>query len=234
MKKRNSLFILVILLAITTIALAQKGKAPSNESDNFKGYYLGATGSTNGWGGEVKYLFNKQFTVKSGYETLKLKYDFSFEENDVDYDATMDYKTGGFYLLGDFNYTRNLYISAGALFNQFKPGISGYATSGIQYGDITIPAEMVGEFTFTIKPGLTVSPYASLGARSFFGRQKRVMLNTEIGFYYMGPPEVEIEATGLIAPTADPAHGQKERFEKQIEQYKFYPVFKLTLAVKLF
>ena len=234
MKKRSLVFMFLLLLAIATTAVAQKEKSPSYESDNFKGYYLGATGSTNGWGGEVKYLFNKQFTVKSGYETLKLKYDFSFEENDVDYDATMDYKTGGFYLLGDFNYTRNLYISAGALFNQFKPGISGYATSGIQYGDITIPAEMVGEFTFTIKPGLTVSPYASLGARSFFGRQKRVMLNTEIGFYYMGPPEVEIEATGLIAPTADPAHGQKERFEKQIEQYKFYPVFKLTLAVKLF
>lgn len=234
MKKRNSLFTLVFLLAITTIAVAQERKASSYESDNFKGFYLGATGSTNGWGGEVKYLFNKQFTIKSGYETLKLKYDFSFEENDVDYDATMDYKTGGIYLLGDFNYTRNLYISAGALFNQFKPGISGYATSGIQYGDITIPAEMVGEFTFTIKPGLTVSPYASLGARSFFGKQKRVMLNTEIGFYYMGPPEVEIEATGLIAPTADPAHGQKERFEKQIEQYKFYPVFKLTLAVKIY
>lgn len=234
MKKRKSLFVLLFFLAATTIAVARERKAPSYESDNFKGYYLGATGSTNGWGGEVKYLFNKQFTVKSGYETLKLKYDFSFEENDVDYDATMDYKTGGIYLLGDFNYTRNLYISAGALFNQFKPGISGYATSGIQYGDITIPAEMVGEFTFTIKPGLTVSPYASLGARSFFGKQKRVMLNTEIGFYYMGPPEVEIEATGLIAPTADPAHGQKERLEKQIEQYKFYPVFKLTLAVKLF
>lgn len=234
MKKRSLLFMFLLLLTIAKTAVAQKGKAPTHESEDYKGLYLGITGSTNGWGGEVKYLFNKQFTVKSGYETLKLKYDFSFEENDVDYDAAMDYKTGGFYLLGDFNYTRNLYISAGALFNQFKPQISGYAVSGIQYGDITIPAEKVGEFTFTIKPGLTVSPYASLGARSFFGKQKRVMLNTEIGFYYMGPPEIEIEATGLIAPTADPAHGQKERLEKQIEQYKFYPVFKLTLAVKLF
>ena len=234
MKKRNSLFFFILFLVLTKIAVAQERSAPIYKSEDYKRLYLGISGSTNGLGGEVKFLLNKWFTVKSGYEILKLKYDFNFDENDVDYNAKFDYKTGGFYVLGDFNYTRNLYFTAGALFNQFKPGISGYAVSGIQYGDIIIPAEMVGEFTFTIKAGLTISPYISLGAQSFFGQQKRVTLNTEIGCYYMGPPDVEIEATGLLAPTADPAHGQKERFEKQIEQYKFYPVFKLTLAVKLF
>lgn len=234
MKNGNPLFMVLLFLVMSMVVLAQEENVTPVESENFKGLYVGATISTNGWGGEVKYLFNKRFTVKSGYEAIKLKYDFSFDENDIDYDASMDFKTGGIYLLGDFNYTRNLYISAGALFNKFQPEISGYAVSGFQYGDINIPAEMVGEFTFTIEPGLSVSPYASLGARAFFGKQKRVVLNTEIGCYYMGPPNIEIEASGLIAPTADPAHGQKERLEEQIEQFKFYPVLKLTLAVKLF
>lgn len=228
------MFLVLFFLVTSIIVVAQEEKVTNLESESFKGLYLGGTISTNGWGGEVKYQFNKRFTVKSGYEALKLKYNFSFDENDVDYEAIMDFKTGGIYLLGDFNYTRNLYISAGALFCRFNPEISGYAVSGFQYGDIHIPAEMVGKFTFTVEPGLSVSPYASLGARSFFGKQKRVVLNTEIGCYYMGPPNIEIEATGLIAPTADPAHGQKEKLEEQIEQYKFYPVFKLTLAVKLF
>ena len=50
----------------------------------------------------------------------------------------------------------------------------------------------------------------------------------------MGAPQVDIEATGLIAPTADPALGQEEMLEYQIEQYKFYPVLKMGIAIKLF
>jgi len=213
---------MVLLFLVTcSVAVAQEETVTTDNTENFKGFYVGGTISTNGWGGEVKYVFNKRFTIKSGYEAMKLKYDFSFQEDDIDYDAVMDFKTGGIYLFGDFNYTRNLYISAGALFNQFKPEISGHAVSGFQYGDIVLPAEMVGDFKITVNPGITVSPYASLGVRSFFGKQKRVALTTEIGCYYMGPPDIEIEATGLIAPTADPAHGQKEKLETQIEQYSF-------------
>ncbi len=226
---------MVLLFLMMSIAVeAQEEKETTANSENFKGLYVGATISTNGWGGEVKYQFNKRFTVKSGYETIKLKYDFSFQEDDIDYDAAMDFRSGGINLLGDFYYTRNLYISAGVLFNKFKPEISGQAVSGIQYGDIVIPAEMVGDFNIIVNPGIAVSPYASLGVRSFFGKQKRVMLNTEIGCYYTGPPDIEIEATGLIAPTDDPAHGQEEMLESQIEQYQFYPVLKFTLAIKLF
>jgi len=73
-----------------------------------------------------------------------------------------------------------------------------------------------------------------LGVRTFFGKHKTVLWTTEIGSFYMGAPEVSLEATGLIAPTADPAHGQKQALENQIEQYKFYPVIKIGLAIKLF
>lgn len=227
-----SLFLL--LLFASTRMQAQEEEKISYSLEEYKGLYLGAIGSTNGWGGEIKYLFNKRFTVRTGYETLNFTYNFDFDENEVDYKATMDYKTGGIYLLGDFNYTRNLYVSAGVVFNNFNPVMTGYADEDVPYGDIMIPAEMVGDFKFSLSPELKVSPYASLGARAFFGKAKRVNLGTEIGFYYMGAPQIDIEATGLIAPTADPAHGQEEKLENQISQYKFYPVFKINLSVKLY
>ena len=207
---------------------------PTTYKEDFKGFYVGGVISTNGWGGEIKYIFNKRFTVKCSFETLSFSTDYSFNESNIDYDATFDYKTGGISLLGDVNFTRNLYVSAGILLNDFNPKMTGYAASNIEYGDITIPASKVGNFNFSIKPGMKVSPYAGLGFRAFFGEMKRVVFNTEVGMFYMGSPEIEIEATGLIAPTADPAHGQKETFENQLEQYKFYPVLKLNLAVKLF
>lgn len=207
---------------------------PESDPDVFKGFYLGGIISTNGWGGEVKYLFNKRFTVKAGYETLNLTENINYHQEEVDFETSIDYKTGSVFLLGDFFYTRNLYLSGGVMFNSFNPVVTGYATSDMQYGDITIPASMIGDFKITLTPELKISPYAALGVRSFFGKKKSVMWTTEVGCFYMGAPEVDIEASGLIAPTADPAHGQKEILEYQIEQYKFYPVVKMGIAVKLF
>ncbi|MBK6283754.1 MAG: hypothetical protein IPF54_14855 [Draconibacterium sp.] len=233
MKKITTLFLIMFLSGIYFFGNAQE-KIPTTDKENFKGFYAGGVLSTNGWGGEIKYILNKRFTIKSSFETLNFSSDYSFNESDIDYNATFDYKTGGISLLGDFNYTRNLYVSAGILLNDFNPKITGHAASDLEYGDIIIPASKVGDFNFSIKPGMKVSPYAGLGFRAFFGEMKRVVFNTEVGMFYMGSPEIEIEATGLIAPTADPAHGQKETFENQLEQYKFYPVLKLNLAIKLF
>jgi hypothetical protein len=171
---------------------------------------------------------SKGISINSeGIKTIELNLAKKTDEIDTDL-------TGGISLLGNFNFTRNFYLSAGVLFNSFNPKITGDAASGLEYGDIIIPPSMVGDFEFTIEPQLQVSPYGSVGFRSFFGKNKRVVLNTELGMYYMGPPKINISASGLLAPTADPAHGQKEILENQIEQYKFYPVLKLILAVKLF
>jgi hypothetical protein len=232
---KYALFSMALFLLITVnIANAQEPIPVTNNTVEPKGLYLGGIISTNGWGGELKYIFNKRLAIRSGYETLNLTQNIDFSQDDIDFDASVDYKTGSVFVLGDFNYTRNLYISAGVMFNSFNPEVKGEAVSDMQYGDITIPASMVGDFTITITPELKVSPYGSLGVRSFLGKKKRGIWTTEIGCFYMGAPQVDIEATGLIAPTADPAQGQKEKLEYQIEQYKFYPVLKMGLAIKLF
>ncbi|MCF6357273.1 MAG: hypothetical protein L3J54_05645 [Draconibacterium sp.] len=225
---------LVFLLAVTVNVAAQENDNPQNSNLVYKGFYLGAQASTNGWGFDARYIFNKTFTVKMGLERLYYSTSLDFTEGDIDYEASLNYKTGGIFLLVDFNYTKNLYISAGAAMNSLNPEIKGVAVSEMQYGDITIPASMVGDFTFTLTPSMDVSPYVGLGFRSFMGAKERVTFSFETGLYYLGAPNIEIEATGLLAPTADPAHGQKELMERQLSQYKFYPVIKINLAVRLF
>ena len=228
-------FIALILLFITTInSVAQENDSLKSNNVQYKGFYIGAQASTNGWGFDARYIFNKTITVKMGFERLYYSTTLDFSEGDIEYDASLDYKTGGISLLADFNYTKNLYISAGAALNSLNPEIKGVAVSDLQYGDITIPASMVGDFVFSLSPSMDISPYVGLGFRSFFGEKERVTFTFETGLYYLGAPNVEIEATGLLAPTADPAHGQKELLERQLSQYKFYPVIKINLAVRLF
>ena len=233
--KKVGLFISFILLFATTFnSAAQENDSLKNSNVQYKGFYIGAQGSTNGWGFDARYIFNKTITVKLGFERLYFSTGLDFSEGDIEYDASLDYKTGGISLLVDFNYTKSLYISIGGALNSLNPEIKGVAVSEMQYGDITIPASMVGDFTFTLTPSMDISPYLGVGFRHFFGEKERVTFSFETGIYYLGAPNVEIEATGLLAPTADPAHGQEELLERQLSQYKFYPVIKINLAVKLF
>lgn len=234
MKKFDLFISLILLLTATLNSVAQENNSVKSSNVEYKGFYLGAQASTNGWGFDARYIFNKTITVKMGFERLYYSTSLDFSEGDIEYDASLDYKTGGISLLVDFNYTKSLYISAGAALNSLNPEIKGVAVSELQYGDITIPASMVGDFTFSLTPSMEISPYVGLGFRHFFGEKERVTFSFETGIYYLGAPNVEIEATGLLAPTADPAHGQKELLESQLSQYKFYPVIKINFAVKLF
>lgn len=233
--KKTLLYGFLLLIAAISAKAQNPEIIPSVENRReAKGFYLGGIASSNGWGAEARYLFNSRFSLKTGFETLNLSTNFNFDENDLDYNASVDYKTGGIFLLADYNFLFHLHVSGGVIFNSFNPEIKGHSVSDLQYGDIIIPAENVGNFQFTISPELKVSPYAGLGWRSFIGKNKRVLFNLGGGVYYMGSPKIEIEADGLLAPTADPAHGQKELLENQFSQYKLYPVVKMNLAVKLF
>lgn len=232
MKQITQSSLIFMLLCLVFISQAQD-KSDKDLNSNH-GFYLGAHASTNGWGINARYAFNDKFSLRTGYETLNFSYDFDFSESDISYDANFDFKTGGILLLADYTYTKNLFISAGVIFNSYNPEISGVAVSDLEYGDIVIPAEDIGNFKFEVEPGLKVSPYAGIGFQGFMGKRDGVVIRFETGLYYMGPPDIKITADGLLSPTADPAFGHDEYFENQLDAYKIYPVIKLGLAVKLF
>lgn len=224
----------VMLLCNTNNSMAKSKEKTKLKTSEYSGLYLGSSASTNGWGINAKYTFNNWFSLKTGYETLALSRTFDFDEADIDFEADLDYQTGGILMLADFSYAKNLYISTGVIFNSFNPEVSGMAAEGYQLGDIIIPKEDIGTFTFNVKPELKTSPYAGAGYQAFWGKRDGVVFNFETGLYYMGAPDLEIEADGLLAPTADPSFGQEAYLENQFSAYKIYPVVKLNLAVKLF
>ncbi len=205
-----------------------------HKTSSYSGLYIGSQASTNGWGFNARLALNDWFSLKSGYENLNLSYDFNFEEYDISYSANMDYKTGGIMILADFSYAKDLYISAGVILNSFNPEVSGFAVSDYKYGDIVIKSEDIGSFKIEAESKLKTSPYISAGYQKYLGKRERIVFNFETGIYYMGPPDLNIEADGLLAPTADPALGQDEYLEYQFNAYKIYPVVKLNLAIKLF
>lgn len=221
----------MLLCCVFALQAQEKSK---DDSIPKRGLYLGAHASTNGWGINARYAFSNKFSVRTGYETLNFSYDFDFSENEISYDANFDFKTGGILLLADYTYTKNLYISAGVIFNSYQPEVTGLAVSDLTYGDIVIPAEDIGSFKIEAQSEFKVSPYAGLGFQGFMGKRDGIVLRFETGLYYMGPPDLKITADGLLSPTADPAFSHDEYLEYQFDAYKIYPVIKLGLAFKLF
>ena len=232
--KNLAIVMLIVFSLLGEFTVSGQNYMPEDTLIKTSGFYIGGQAATSGFGLNFSYMINKRFTLKSGFETLQFNKGFSFDENDINYQADLNYKTGGIFLLADYFYAKSLYFSAGVATNSFNPNVEGEAISELKYGDIKIPASEVGDFKFNMEPALKLSPYAGVGFQTFFGTRKRVVYNMETGFYYIGSPKINIDADGLLAPTADPAHGQKELLEKQFQQYKFYPILKFNIAVKLF
>ena len=235
MKKGTSLILFIVMSFLILPALAQNDmNSGLTSAQEYRGFYLGAQASTNGWGFNAKYSVNKWLAFKTGFETLSFTFNFDFNEYDIEYNADMNYKTGGILLLADLSYTRNLYISTGVVLNSFNPTLEGFAISDYTLGDIVIPAEKIGTFQMEIEPGMKASPYLAAGFQGFMGKAKRMVFNFETGMYYMGGPKFKIASDGLLEPTSNPALGQAEYLEDQFSAYKIYPVIKLNLAYQIF
>lgn len=232
MRRISLMGLLLVLICSSITSTAQDLSTSRHKVD--RGLFIGAQGSTNGWGFNARYAFNKRFSLKTGYETLAISYNFDFEEVDIEYNADLDFNTGGILFLADYSYAKNLYLSAGVIFNSFNPEVTGAANSDYQFGDIVIPAEDIGTFKFEAEAGLKASPYIGAGFQAFGGKRDGVVFNFETGLYYMGSPDLTLEADGLLAPTADPAFKHDEYLEYQFDAYRIYPVIKLNLAFKIF
>lgn len=195
---------------------------------------LGIKAGTTGLGADAILRFHPKMDVRAGFDNAGYTYGFSFDQNDIVYDAEAKLKVGTVSALFDFHPTNWFFISAGAAYNLFKIEVAGTAQEDIPYGDISIPRESVGDFLFTAGPGNKISPYVGIGLGNTLGVEKRIAFAFELGTYFQGSPDLTIVADGLLSPTSDPAHGQEELFEKQISQYTIYPVIKFSLSYRIF
>ena len=91
-----------ILLVLCAVLFLGGRKSVGQEVSGQHGFYLGIHASTNGYGANARYAFSDKFSLRTGYETLKFSYDFDFDEQNVQYDATFDFETGGILLLADY------------------------------------------------------------------------------------------------------------------------------------
>ena len=145
MKKLIPLLFIIYLLFCFPATGAKK--ASKSEDKNF-GLAISGHASTNGFGGNLVYSLSDRFLVRGGYENLKFHYNFDFDENEIDYDANLNFKTGSVSVLADYYPLKYFYLTGGAGFHLMNSVFDGVAVSNWEYGDISISPEDIGDFKF--------------------------------------------------------------------------------------
>jgi len=227
----KSIKIILLLVAVGILALPNQinAQATSNQS----GLGLGVKASTNGLGLDLIYALNAPVTLRLGFEKVGYKTVVNFDEQGIQYAGNLTAQVGSISLLADYYISNNFFLSVGVAKSLLKVGFEGKATENLPFGDIEIPVDLIGDFNFTLSPKSGIMPYFGLGLGRTIGLNKDLGFAFEVGTFYQGLLGIDITSSGLLSPTSNPDHGHAARLEKQVTQYVWYPVGRISLNYKL-
>lgn len=118
-------------------------------------------------------------------------------------------------------------VFGGSIIFNGKADINVAYNEEIQYGDLIIDPEEVGDLTIGVDYG-GFAPYIGIG----FGRavpRKSVGFGLELGTYYAGSPNVSLQATNMLADTVQ----EEEQLQSNLSDYKWMPFLNMRLAFRL-
>jgi hypothetical protein len=229
--KRLSLSLLVLLFVV---GLSAQEIAPETTSDSDLshkiGVALGLKASSFGPGVEVttNILPKLHLRVGGSYFTYNMDVDSEF----LGVVGSNEFKTGAISLIANWQVARGFFFAGGALYNMFENKAVGTPKNGFQLGIMEVSPAQVGELSIALKPGNAISPYLGIGLGRTISRNGVVSFALELGGVYHGKPKVDIEATGMLAPTASPE--QSLLIEEALTSFRFLPMINFQLSFRLF
>ncbi|PWG05265.1 hypothetical protein [Polaribacter aquimarinus] len=228
MKRKIYIFLLSSCLFISpTFSQEDSGDNIKKEKKNAIAVSFGVPG----FGIEYARKISPKISAKVVWHSYTLK---DYEQNDIELDgetinALINFKSS-VYDIG-FEWTPSLnssfkFIAGLGIFSDFSlNGVATY-TEDITVGNVTVTKQDVGEITAeTTWSG--AAPYVGLG----FGRavpKRRLGFGIELGTYISNSPDVNLQASKLLAPTAN----QEDTLREALSDLKFIPRILFRLSYK--
>ena len=147
----------------------------------------------------------------------------------VEADITHENIVGGAYLLVDYQFNKWVHATAGILYKVDKENGTAHPTGGLTIGGIEIPSDVVGQISYAIQNN-GVAPYIGAGFGRSISLDKKIAFSADVGVYYYDNQTVEMEATGMLEPTAI----QKNTLIENAGNQKFFPFFGIQLTYRIF
>jgi hypothetical protein len=190
---------------------------------------LGVKGGTLGGGAELTAGLTESLNLRIGGNFLPYSLTGEYTEEEVDIGYTGDLKMQTASLLLDWHPFANAFrLSGGAVYNGIKVDATAEPLTSYTVKNRTFSKEDLGTLSGTADYSSKLAPYAGLG----FGnavRGSRIDVTLDVGVMYTNAPRLQMEGTGMIAPTAE----QDEEISDAFTDLKLYPVVSLGLSVGL-
>jgi len=188
---------------------------------------IGVKNSTLGLGGEVTARITSNVNARFGINAFSLGLDGKV--SDIEYDFDVDLLSYSA-LLDWYPFKGSFRVSGGVLVNESEVGLSTTPVVPLMIGGTTYTPAEIGVLSGILSFD-NVAPYVGIGWGNAFGKDKRWGFISDIGVAYIGSPNVNLSANGLMA--ADPTFRtnlatERADIEKDLEDFKFYPVFSLS------
>lgn len=231
MKRRFLLSFLLCAMVSSVFSQSDTGDTTEKTTKKEKKNALAVSFGVPGFGVEYARKLSPKISAKIVWHSYTVK---DFEQNDIELDgetidALINFKSSVYDIGFDWTpFTNSSFkFSLGVgIFSDFNlNGVATY-TEDITVGNVTVTKQDVGEIIADASWS-GAAPYVGIG----FGRaipKRRLGFGIEIGSYIAGSPDVTLDASKLLAPTAN----QEETLEEALSDLKFIPRILFRLAYK--
>lgn len=226
--------LLLLSLCFVSVSIAQETIETIEETDetvemNEKMNALGISAGFPGFAFDYSRKISEDFSAKIRYNFFKIE-NYNLGELDISGNAvtaivsgessTLDllmeflpFKSSSFKLVGGLG-----------IINKMKFDILMQYDESVTLGDVVLTKEDYGNLNIGFD-WESIAPYLGLG----FGRavpKRRLGFGIEVGCYYSSSPNITLDATKLLAPTAN----QEDQVQETFKTWEFIPLLQFRLA----
>lgn len=184
-----------------------------------QGISIAARAGTLGPGAEVVTSLDPHFNVRMGANYLAYSRQDYITDFDVAVDVTSDLRLTSFSLIADvLPFERILRMSLGLVYNHNQISSVAVAAEPYTIEGKTFSAERIGTLEGSMTHRRPFQPYMGLGLGNPL--RGRATLLLDVGMLYTDAPQLQMQGTGMIAPTAE----QAPDLEAAMYSFRWYPV----------
>jgi hypothetical protein len=224
MIRNNKYIILIIVLLFSNGFISAQNQVGLIRSEKQPKWLVGIKFSTFGIGIEGRRILSNKFHLRGGISYLQINYPLEKVRHDMQGEISVS--PSGLAAIFDYWPHKNIFLSAGTIFNFTKISISGKLSESVMIGDIEMLPDEVGHINADLFPGYFSSPYLGFGFGQNIAQTKKISFIFETGILFHGRPKVKLNATGMLTPTASAA--QETIIEENIAPLSIYPTVSIS------
>lgn len=202
---------------------------------------IGLRAGTTGFGAEVGLGITGKLNVRGHFSTFSYGYTETTTGEDPNLTVDADAGIGAMTAFIDLHPFGNSFrLTGGIGKNNFDVSATGAALDAVCFGDETPNGGCDGkEFSpdklGTLKGSLSYSssmhPYMGIGFGSLGNGDSPITFLFDLGFFYTGSVEIDLDNDGLFQPTTAPENVQV--LNDGFESFKWYPVLSIGIGFRL-